>query len=134
MSAFTDKIDKACALCGFTENDMHLFFHCEFARAVWFCAKTPLLSSILPQEQDGVQQCLVQIISPQVSDEILTQITTYLWFIWKAINDLRFCKRSWSVLQVHLAVHAHIHSFSRVLLKERTQNLLEMISAGNNQV
>jgi len=134
VSAFTDKIDKTCALCGFTENDMHMFFHCEFARAVWFSAKTPLLSSVLPQEQDGVQQCLTQIISPQVSDEILTQITTYLRFIWKVRNDLRFRKHSWSVLQVHLAVHAHIHSFSKVLLKEQTQNLMEMISAENNQV
>jgi hypothetical protein len=56
-NALTD-IEKDCALCGFPENDVHLFFHYEFARAVWFSAKTPLLSSALPQEQDGVQHCL----------------------------------------------------------------------------
>jgi len=119
----TDKIDQNCALCGALENDVHLFFHCDFARAVWFSAKTPIISSTLLQEQDGVQQCLTQIIDNRTSDEILIQITAYLWFIWKARNDLRFRKRSWSVLQVYLAVDAYIHAFNKVQLKEKSLNI-----------
>jgi len=47
---------------------------------------------------------------------------TYLWFIWKARNDFRFRKRQWSILQVHLAVQAHIHSSTTTLLSEQSQS------------
>jgi hypothetical protein len=59
------KIDKNCSLCGMTENDSHLFFHCEFSRAVWFSTRIPLLSSLLPHEQDGVQVALAGLITPK---------------------------------------------------------------------
>jgi len=117
-NSLTDKIDKSCALCGSTKNDAHLLFYCDFVRAVWFSAKTPLLTSVLPQEEDGIQYCLAKIIGSKTSEEILVQVMTYLWFIWKVRNDFRFHKRKWSVLQVHLAVQAHIHSFNRTLLNE----------------
>jgi hypothetical protein len=42
------KIDKHCSVCNMIENDSHLFFHCSFARAVWFSASPPLLTSNLP--------------------------------------------------------------------------------------
>jgi hypothetical protein len=53
--SLTSKIDKKCAYCGMNENDSHLFFHCDFSRAVWFSARPPLRSSLLAHEQDGVR-------------------------------------------------------------------------------
>jgi hypothetical protein len=51
----SDKIYKDCAYCGAAENYTHLFFYCDYSRAVWFSSKIPLLTSFWPQEQDGVQ-------------------------------------------------------------------------------
>jgi hypothetical protein len=121
-NSLTDKIDRNCALCGSTESDAHLFFHCDFARAVWFSAKTPLLTHTLPQEEDGIQCCLEKIIDSRTSEDTLVQVMNYLWFIWKARNDFRFRKRKWSILQVHLAVQEHMHSFKATLLSEQFQS------------
>jgi hypothetical protein len=37
------------------EDDVHLFFHCNLSRAVWFSNDPPLRTNNLPQENDGVQ-------------------------------------------------------------------------------
>ena len=39
---YSTHIDEHCSVCGLTETDAHLFFHCDFARAVWFSATPPL--------------------------------------------------------------------------------------------
>jgi len=49
---YSTHIDEHCSVCGLTETDAHLFFHCDFARAVWFSA-TPLRTETLPIEDDG---------------------------------------------------------------------------------
>lgn len=106
--SLSNKISKNCANCNMVENDAHLFFHCNFARAVWFSAKTPLRTSTLPLEQDGVQEILAVIINRNTSETDLQRIMTTLWYIWKARNDVRFHRKKWSVLQVHHAVEVDI--------------------------
>ena len=88
--AYTAKISKECATCNLLENDSHLFFHCTFARAVWFSASPPLITSSLPHEQDGVQDNLTSLITSNTTDDELQIILTTLWYIWKARNDTRF--------------------------------------------
>jgi len=51
---FSQHIDEHCTHCGIIETDAHLFFHCDFARAVWFSATPPLRTDNLPLEDDGV--------------------------------------------------------------------------------
>lgn len=104
----SDKISKNCANCNLPENDSHLFFHCNFARAVWFSSKTPLRSSLLPFEQDGVQEALSTVVTTNTTDADLQRLMTTLWYIWIARNDLRFKNKQWSVLQVQYAVDADI--------------------------
>lgn len=100
------KIDKHCSVCSIMENDSHLFFHCSFARAVWFTGSPSLLTSSLPQEQDGVQEALSRIIDNNTTENEFHKIMTTLWYIWKARNDAHFKNAKWSVLQVHDAVAA----------------------------
>jgi len=104
----SNKISKLCATCNNSENDAHLFFQCTFARAVWFSANPSLCSSLLPNEQDGVQESLAQLINQQTTDEQMMLILTTMWYIWKARNDHRFQNKPWNVWQVHHAVAAGI--------------------------
>jgi len=86
----SNKIIKLCATCNNSEHDAHLFLQCTFARAVWFSANPRLCSSLLPNEQDGVQESLAQLINQQTTDEQMMLILTTMWYIWKARNDRRF--------------------------------------------
>jgi hypothetical protein len=106
--SLSSKIDKNCDSCSMIENDSHLFFRCSFARAVWFSARPPLRSSMLPFEQDGVQEALAALITRTTSDADLHRIWTTLWYIWKARNDIRFNRKKWTVWQVHHAVQTDI--------------------------
>lgn len=83
------------------ENDAHLFFHCTFARLFGFL-HTPLCTSLLPTEHDGVQEILLKIIDNNTSDAHMLKILTTLWYIWKARNDHRFKRKNWTVWQVHI--------------------------------
>jgi ribonuclease HI len=121
--SLSSKISRNCDYCGMTENDSHLFFHCNFSRAVWFSANPPLLTSNLPSEQDGVQEALTALITPNTQDNIMIMIITTLWFIWKARNELRFRQKKWSILQVHFAAQAH----------RRTNDLLSMQTGVNGK-
>ena len=104
----SNKISKLCTTCNNNENDAHLFFQCTFERAVWFFANPPLCSSDLPNEQDGVQESLGQLINQHTNDEQMMVILTTMWYIWKARNERRFHNKSWTVWQVHHAVAAGI--------------------------
>lgn len=90
MGNLSTKISKYCATCNLLENDSHLIFHCNFARAVWFSSKTPLRTSLLPLEQDGVQEILSMVIRNNTSDADFQRIMLTLWYIWKARNETRF--------------------------------------------
>ena len=104
----TSHIDKHCSTCDKIETDAHLFFHCDFARAVWFSSDPPLRSDNLPDEDDGVQIILSTFITTSVSDYLLQKILTTMWYIWKARNHTRFARKNWTPWQVHHAVAAHI--------------------------
>jgi hypothetical protein len=64
----------------------------------------------LPQESDGVQLILQSFISNSTSDSLFQKILITMWYIWKARNDTRFQRKTWTPMQVHSAVAAHINT------------------------
>jgi hypothetical protein len=106
---YSTHIDEHCSACGLIETDTHLFFHCNFARAVWFSA-TPLRTDTLPVEDDGVQVILSLVITKTFDDSLMQRILITLWYLWKARNDQRFGQKIWTTWQVHHAVAAYINT------------------------
>jgi hypothetical protein len=101
-------IDDHCTHCNIIETDAHLFFYCNFARAIWFSATPPIRSDDLPQEDDRVQVILSMLITDSVDDHLMQKILTTMWFLRKARNDQRFRAKTWKIWQVHHAVAALI--------------------------
>lgn len=89
-SRFSQHIDNHCTRCGMLETDAHLFFHCDFTRAVWFSATPAICATNLPTEDDGVQTILPLLISDNVDDSLMQRTLTTLWYIWKTRNNHRF--------------------------------------------
>ena len=105
---YSTNSDKQCAACGAVEDNAHHFSHCHLPRAVWFSSNPPLQTDNLPQENDGVQLTLHAFISNLTPNAVFHKILITLWYLWKARNDTRFQRKTWTPWQVHHAVAAHI--------------------------
>lgn len=105
-SRYSMHIKKECCRCGQLETDSHLFFHCNFARSVWFNfgLKTDALDTNLYPSA-----VIRLILSAQHLDLNIASIFTILWNIWKARNDFLFKQRTWTPLQVVYATRAMLN-------------------------
>lgn len=88
---------KFCSRCGSIENDEHLFFHCDFSRAVWFLSPMGI-------KTDGLNGSCAQILKFMLenlfsSDQVDLSFCN-LWFLCKARNDHRFNNKYWTVYSV----------------------------------
>lgn len=61
-------IDEHCSTCQATEDNAHLFFHCQLPRAVWFSFDPPLRTDNLPHELDGIQLILQFVLPNSTTD------------------------------------------------------------------
>ena len=103
---FSSHISSTCSRCDSDEDEMHLFFLCNFARASWFGHPWYIRSDILALNHNSVLdiiQVLINMHHPQAS---IPNIFTFLWCLWKARNDVLFCRKESHPHQVHQAALA----------------------------
>jgi hypothetical protein len=61
-------------------------------------------------EDDGVQLSLSLLLQHDTTKKALCNNMFLLWYIWKAQNDKRFQRRTWTANQVQQATAAHMHA------------------------
>lgn len=103
---------------------MHLFFHCEFARAVLFAAPFGFRTDHFDH---GLypSNIITFLLASAHSEVSVHSVFATLWLIWKACNDLLFNRISWSVLQVHCAAR----QLAVGKEEEQVQNISEALTA-----
>ena len=107
---YFSKIVDSWEFCGSLETYFHLFFQCNFSRAVWFYAHPSLRIDMLPYEDDRVQGTLQLLLQNNFSHDLLQKMLTRLWYLWKARNDFRFNNKQWSIQKIWHEINADIQS------------------------
>jgi len=132
---YSAHIDNHCYYCGAIETDQHLFFKCNLPTNIWSVASPPIITNNIPVEEDGVQMSLPFLFTHNnITDEILCKNFFLLWYIWKARNDNRFQRRTWTSLEIQQAANAHMNTHLDALKEqEQTQSGTILLSAGGAQ-
>nr|AAL68852.1 putative protein NP_196765.1 [Sorghum bicolor] len=108
--AFRSKATQFFRASGSQEADQHLFFTCTVSNQVWSSANPPFLTNQIPEEDDGVQLSLSFFFQNDITDHDLCNKLFLLWYIWKARNDTRFQRKTWTANQIRLAAAARINA------------------------
>ena len=77
------------------------FFLCPFAKAAWYSHPWYIKTEFLGQHNCSIPQMIQALLTshhPQIS---LSSLYTFLWCIWKAQNDARFCRKLNAPSQVY---------------------------------
>jgi hypothetical protein len=76
---YSTHISKLCSRCGLEEDDIHLFFTCNFARAAWFSAPWFIRSYYLTVNCDSLSQIIVNLLNINHPHASLPKILTFMW-------------------------------------------------------
>jgi hypothetical protein len=71
---------------------------------------TSMPPHLINPQLDGVQHIIPDLFSTNPTTDKLTKTLLLLWYIWKARNDHRFQRKSWTSFQVHNAVATHFQT------------------------
>jgi hypothetical protein len=115
VGTYSSNISQVCS---------DLFFFCNLPKVVWLSADTPINTSSLPHEDDGIQNILSTIITPQTSDDHLIKILNILWYLWNARNDKGFNNKCWIARQVHHTTNADFTIAQSVLQEHDHSSLM----------
>jgi hypothetical protein len=107
---YATNIDKYCTVCGLIENDYHLFFLCDLPQQVWVVADVSPFTHHTDPTADGIQPILPYLFPSNSNDQTTTKTLLLLWYIWKALNDQRFQRKTWTSFSVQHATTTHFQS------------------------
>ncbi|XP_044444408.1 uncharacterized protein [Triticum aestivum] len=90
---FSVHISQLCSRCGKPEDEMHLFFLCDFARAAWFLNPWCIRMDILVQSNPNIHSIFLALINMNHPHASLPNILNFMWCLWKARNDYLFSRK-----------------------------------------
>jgi hypothetical protein len=104
VGRYSKHISKLCCRCSMEETDVHLFFLCPFARAVWFSFPWCIRIDQVVDESRSITQTLLNILNMNHPYASIENLLTYLWCIWKSRNDCLFNRQVRQAFQIqHMA-------------------------------
>lgn len=126
-------VDNGCAFCDHEfETQEHLFFQCEFARAMWFAS--PLQLDVRTLGTGDFLVCwrsLITLYEPRGRVEEVLQLAAFvLWRIWKCRNALVFTGTRTQPCDAVALLLKQVDEFNEVHATERTQLVQRGLPSG----
>lgn len=81
VRSFSIHISQNYCGCAQPEDDIHLFFLCDFARAAWFSSPWFLRSDILVQGHSTMHSILIHLVTMGHPHASLQNVLNFLWCI-----------------------------------------------------
>lgn len=98
-------VSMCCHFCKHIETSNHLFFHCEYAAALWNWFGGLLHIHLDHSNFQSIFSILDRNWSGQFKDMVLSSIIHIIWIIWFSRNQLRFDNKHTPVAKaIHLVV------------------------------
>jgi hypothetical protein len=107
---FSKHISKLCSRCGMEEDDTHLFFTCNFAKAAWFISPWFIRSDNLVLNCNSITQIFQNLLNMNHPHASLPNILTFMWCLWKSRNDNLFNRKPGNPHQIHQMAQAIRHN------------------------
>lgn len=123
---YTKHISKLCSRCGIEENEIHLFFTCNFARAAWFSHPWYIQIDVLILNTNSLTDLILKLLNINHPNATLANVLTFMWCLWKSRNDNLFNRNMGHPSQIHLMANAMKHNLEMVrVLQDKNRNKRE---------
>jgi hypothetical protein len=83
-----------------------MLFLCPFSKAAWYSFPWFIKTEIIAEYHPSVPEMIQDFLTSQHPQINVNMLYTFLWFLWKARNNILFCKLvSWPS-QIYAAANA----------------------------
>ncbi|KAK1616402.1 hypothetical protein QYE76_021919 [Lolium multiflorum] len=106
---YSKHISENCPTCGSLEDEIHLFFLRHFAKAAWYSHPWYIKTEFTSQHNCSIPQMIQALLTSHHPHINIIYLYTFLWCIWKARNDARFCRKLSTPPQLYAATMVIMH-------------------------
>jgi hypothetical protein len=129
---YSKHIDKLCCRCGLEENETHLFFTCNFARAAWFCEPWYIKTDMLIADTTSLSHLISKMLCMNHPYATIENILTFMWCIWKARNDYLFNRKLCHPNQIYHMANAINQNLEKFDVFQVQESRLQVLEANEN--
>uniref|UniRef100_A0A8R7UVC7 Reverse transcriptase zinc-binding domain-containing protein n=1 Tax=Triticum urartu TaxID=4572 RepID=A0A8R7UVC7_TRIUA len=115
VGRFSVHISQYCCRCGQQEDEVHMFFFCDFARAAWFSHPWFIRTDALVQIYTNIHSIILALLNMNHPHASVVNILNFMWCLWKARNDYLFNRKKATPHQVNIAATSLSNDFCDLL-------------------